>query len=213
VVDLPGYGDSLGCTPYTLEHIAAKLAHALPQQVSVCGWSLGGQVALTWAQHFPAQVQRLVLVATTPCFANRADWPHGIAAATLQEFEGGLQQDYEGTLKRFLSLQARSGDDARTVMAELRQSLFARGRPPAEVLRAGLEILLDTDLRPTVASVVQPTLLIHGDHDALVPLAAAEWLHTNLPHGSLEVVHGCAHAPFLSHQKEFVKLLTDFLHG
>ena len=210
-VDLPGYGASPVCAPYTLERIADTLASAFPQAVHVCGWSLGGQVALTWALHRPEQITRLILVATTPCFSSQPDWSSGMDADVLRAFEQGLQADYEGTLKRFLSLQARSGEDARTVMAQLRQTLFARGRPDAAALTAGLEILLHTDLRQQVRKVQQPTLLIHGDHDTLVPLAAAQWLRDHLPQARLEVVQGSAHAPFLSHGRGFIEEVTGFL--
>jgi len=211
-VDLPGYGASPASGPVTLERMADALAQTFPQPVHVCGWSLGAAVALTWALRFPEQVTRLILVASTPCFATRPDWPCGVDAAVLREFEQGLQADYEGTLKRFLSLQARSGEDARTVMAQLRQTLFARGRPDATALTAGLEILLQTDLRQHMQDVKQPTLLIHGDHDTLVPLAAAQWLRDRLPQARLEVVKGSAHAPFLSHVREFIEQVTGFLH-
>src|SRR5664279_2763498 len=48
--------------------VPQRLAAALPARVTVCGWSLGGQIALAWAQLFPAQVCRLVLLASTPRF-------------------------------------------------------------------------------------------------------------------------------------------------
>ena len=78
-------------------------------------------------------------------------------------------------------------------------------------LAAGLEILLHTDLRQQVQAVQPPTLLIHGDHDTLVPLAAALWLRDHLPHARLEVVKGSAHAPFLSHAGQFIEQVTGFL--
>jgi len=59
------------------------------------------------------------------------------------------------------------------------------------------------------------TLLIHGDRDLLSPLPAAQWLAQRLPGARLEVFHGAAHAPFLSHPNEFVETVKDCLtaHG
>ena len=213
VVDLPGYGASAVSEPYTLQHLAETLAGAFSGRVNVCGWSLGGQVALTWAQQSPQQVEELVLVGATPCFTRREGWVHGIEPDIFDTFAFNLQQDYESTLKRFLSLQARAGEDARQVMAQLRANLFTRGRPTIEVLRAGLRILQESDLRDQIASVSQPVLLIHGEYDTLAPVAAAHWLNEHLPQSKLEVVPGSAHAPFLSHRQDFIKLLVDFLRG
>ena len=212
IVDLPGYGESPTCHPYTLEQVAEILVNAFPDKVNVCGWSLGGQVALSWAKQAPDQIERLALVGTTPCFTNKKDWTSGISGEVFDAFAQNLQQDYEATLKRFLSLQARSGEDARQVMAHLRATLFARGRPAMDALQAGLRILQESDLREQIAEVRQPVLLIHGEHDTLAPVAAAHWMHANLPQALLAVVVGSAHAPFLSHRQEFEKLLSDFMN-
>lgn len=209
-VDLPGYGASPACDPCAVEEIVRELAQALPARVHVCGWSLGGQIALAWSLRCPAQVGRLALVGTTPCFAQRADWPHGIEPQVLQEFAANLEQDYAATLLRFLSLQARSGEAARAVTKRLRENLFARGQPAPEVLQAGLDILLQSDLRAEVAALQTPALVLHGAHDMLAPAGAAQWLAQNLPQARLEIIPGCAHAPFLSHPQEFLRMVTDF---
>lgn len=213
VVDLPGHGASLPSTPFTLEQLARDVAGVLPDRCDLLGWSLGGQVAMRIALDEPARISRLALIGTTPCFRQRDDWPHGMDTPTLREFAGSLEQDYEGTLKRFLSLQARGGEEARAVIARLRESLFARGRPDLTSLRGGLTILSDLDMREHVAAITQPTLIVHGTHDTLTPLPAAEWLAAHLPAAQLTVVRGAAHAPFLSHPAATLDALQGFLHG
>ena len=213
VVDLPGYGASGACAPYNLEAVARQVLVALPEHTHVAGWSLGGQVALQMALLAPARIERLVLIGTTPCFRIRAGWPHGMSDAALAEFSQGIEQNYEGTLKRFLSLQARSGEEARAVIARLRETLFARGRPTHETLRAGLKILSDLDLRADVNAITHPTLIIHGSHDTLAPSAAGAWLAQALPNAALELIQGAAHAPFLSHPQQTLKCMKRFLNG
>ena len=213
VVDLPGYGASAHQEPYTLAELARAVAQVMPQRAHVGGWSLGGQVAMRLALDFPAQVDKLVLFSTTPCFRQRADWSAALDEATMQEFARSLEQDYAGTLKRFLSLQARSGDDAREVIATLRSSLFARGEPALPSLRSGLAILHDCDLRAEVAGIQQATLLLHGTRDTLTPLAAGEWLAQCLPNSRLQLVEGSAHAPFLSHRQQTLDAMEQFLNG
>ena len=213
VVDLPGYGASPWCEPYTLEALARRVAEALPERTHVVGWSLGGQAALQWASLAPQQIGKLVLIGTTPCFGQREDWAHGMSQTMLAQFAASLEQDYEGTLKRFLSLQARSGDDARATIATLREKLFARGRPSIDTLRAGLAILSGLDMRADVAAIKHATLVIHGSRDTLTPPAAAQWLASALPRAKLEIIRGAAHAPFLSHPQATVDLVTRFLHG
>ena len=210
-VDLPGYGGSPGGDVYTLESLADSVAEVLPDAATLCGWSLAGLVALETARRFPEKVARLVLVASTPCFAQRGDWRCAMPTAVLQAFSAELEADYEGTLKRFLGLQARGDEAAKTVLRVLRDNLFLHGRPDTQALRGGLAILRDCDLRDVVSEVRQPTLIIHGDRDQLTPLAAGEWLAQALPDARLTVLHGAAHAPFLSHPDQFTQSLLA--HG
>jgi pimeloyl-[acyl-carrier protein] methyl ester esterase len=212
-VDLPGHGASPVCKPFTLEEIASELASQLPAPCAVCGWSLGGQAALAWARGAPHQVKRLALIATTPCFARRDDWPHAVQARVLHDFAREFAADYGGTLKRFLALQARGDAQAGLVMRRLRKRFLARGQPGTQALQQGLEILLGTDLRSQLHAITQPTLVVHGDRDALTPLAAGEYLSRTLPNARLAVVHGAAHAPFVGYAGKVGALLVDFFDG
>lgn len=210
-VDLPGYGGSPGGAPYTLEALADGVATVMPAGATLCGWSLGGLVALEAARRFPEKVARLALVASTPCFAQREGWECAMPPEILQAFATELDADYEGTLKRFLALQSRGDDAAKSVLRVLRDNLFQRGRPDAQALRGGLAILRDGDLRGLVGEVRQPTLILHGNRDQLTPLPAGEWLAQTLPDARLKVIHGAAHAPFLSHPDPFTQNLIA--HG
>jgi pimeloyl-[acyl-carrier protein] methyl ester esterase len=213
LVDMPGYGERAAVTPYDLPALARAVAADLPPVFDLVAWSLGGQVALTLAQLYPERVRRLVLVGVNPCFTLRADNACGIAADVLMQFGADLAVNYEMTLKRFLALQARGDEDARALLAQLRQLLFARGRPDAAVLQAGLDILLHADLRESVRSLTTPSLIIHGSFDQLAPVCAAEWLAQTMPHAQLAIIAGASHAPFLSHRAQFDSVLIPFLES
>lgn len=212
LVDLPGHGASSLVTPYALENLAQEIAATVPPRAHWCGWSLGGLVALAAARHLPQRIGKLALVAATPCFVQRDDWLCAMAPPTLRAFADALENGYEDTLKRFLSLQARGDEAAKSVLRALREHLFARGRPHPAALRGGLEILLSTDARPWMAEVRHPVLIVHGERDQLVPSPAASWLADALPNARLAVFPDAAHAPFLSHPREFAEILETFLN-
>lgn len=214
IVDLPGHGRSQPLVKATLESLAAAVAEVIPAQAAVCGWSLGAQVAMRVALDHPGRVSRLVLVSGTPRFVREGGWPFGVEREVLEAFERDLERDYEGTLRRFLALQARGSDRARDLIQTLRAQLFERGRPGLETLKAGLGILLATDLRHDVVRIAQPTLLIHGQRDLLTPPGAGRWLSTNLGNARFALLSRCAHAPFLSDPGTFCESLREFLpHG
>jgi len=208
VVDLPGYGQSPVCAPYTLVEFARTLARALPKSICVCGWSLGAQVALRWALDFPAQVKQLVLVAATPRFVCDPGWPSGIETQVLQEFAAGLRRNVPSTLKRFVSLQTHGEKNARRHSAWLRKRLFTAD---PDVLQASLQMLLETDLRGEMHEIKQPVLLLHGRKDRLVSEISARGLRQLLTRAKLEVFEDCAHVPFLTQGRNFVALVSEFL--
>ena len=212
-VNLPGYGRSVSCDPYSLDAIADRLARCLPARAMVCGWSLGGQVALTWARKARTQITRLALLATTPSFVKRPDWPHGVAPEVLAEFAASLGSDHAGTVRRFFALQSMGDAGAREVVANVRKSVLAEAPPTLDALAGGLEILGGSDLRAALPEVTQPVLLVHGDRDRLVPVASGEYLAATLPDARLEVLSGVAHAPLISGVQETGRLLREFFHA
>ena len=78
------------------------------------------------------------------------------------------------------------------------------------MLAKGLDWLRDADLRAAVPGIVTPALIVHGDCDPLMPVAAGEWLAAQLPEARLERFAGSAHAPFLADPAHFARALGDF---
>jgi len=211
LVDLPGMGFSRPIEPYHLHAVSEKISEMLPPNADVVGWSLGGQVAMRLALDHAHVLRRLVLVGSTPCFVNKADWDIGMTAETFSGFAANVNADYHKTMSQFLTLQSMGADDARATVKLLRKKFIERPVPSSQVLQKALDILLDTDLRPEIAAIRQPTLLVHGDRDSLAPVQAAHWMMQHLPQGYLRVIAGASHAPFLSNPAQFVDALIEFL--
>jgi pimeloyl-[acyl-carrier protein] methyl ester esterase len=205
---LPGYDAVSARAVSSLQVTVEYVARAAPRRCGVIGWSLGGEVALAWARRMPQQVERLALIATTPCFTGRPGWRCATAPAVLDEFGRALAADRDGTLARFVAVQAR-GDSRAQQVAGVLQQLYRSG-PSDEVLAAGLAVLSDTDLRREIARVMQPALVLHGARDCIVPAAAGRRLAQALPHARFVLLRTCAHAPFLSRPRQVATLLREF---
>ena len=211
LVDLPGMGASRPIEPYHLHALADAVAENIPGKANVLGWSLGGLVAQRIAISQPDHIRRLVLVGSTPCFVNYSTWQHGVNPAAFEDFSGKVNENYQATILQFLTLQCMGATDARSTVRQLRSALANKPAPTQATLQRALQVLLDSDLRDEVAHIRKPTLLIHGDRDTLAPLPAAHWMSKQLPAGFLRVIAGASHAPFLSHQTQFIEALTQFL--
>lgn len=211
-VDLPGHGRSPwpeGAT--TLRDLAAAIAPHVPAGAAVIGWSLGGLVALELARSRPADISALVLLATTPCFLARDDWPAGMNPAVLEGFAAGLQRDYRRTISNFLALQTWGDEHATQALRALRAGLDDHGEPDPRALAAGLQILRQADLRDQLASVAVPSLVIAGEFDRITPTDAGRELASRLPSARFLQVPKAGHAPFLSHPEAVAREVTGFL--
>ena len=214
-VDLPGHGKS----PWTSGRVTpaeqAWLLHStlspISNRYSLLGWSLGGQIALDLAAAMPAQIDKLVLVATTPRFVATPDWPYGMKLEVITKMATQLREDYQQTVRDFLDLQVRGSMDGTSVVEQMRHALSVHGEAQPEALEAGLNTLATSDLRPTLPHVRTPTLVIAGQNDRITAPGASRVLATALPDARYVEMRRAAHAPFLSHRKEFIAVLEQFL--
>lgn len=204
--DVPGYD----AAPWTTERAVDQLAAAAPRQCVVAGWSLGGQLALTWARRYPQQVKRLMLISATPRFVSAPDWPHGMAPEVFAEFSASLMRDTVTTLRRFLLLQTQGDAQARNVARQLEAALALQVLPGSGALMETLRWLQTTDLRTALPEIAQPALVIHGDRDRIAVPAAGEYLAAHLPQARLALLAGAAHLPFISDPDVVCDLMADF---
>jgi len=211
-VDLPGHGASVPPNSFTLDSVVDLLNAEFDKPVTVLGWSLGGIIAQHWAAREPKKVERLILVASTPCFSMRDGWDCGMSQETLAQFATELEKNFATTLRRFLALQVRGSENERELLSALREQLFSRGEPHLEALRGGLAILRDADLRSQLRNITQPTLVVSGERDKLTPPEASSYMAHLMPNARVVKVEGAAHAPFLSHPEIFIEHLKCFLH-
>jgi pimeloyl-[acyl-carrier protein] methyl ester esterase len=219
-LDLPGHGRSradVAILEQGIDALAALLAAELAAEaegpLQLLGWSLGGMAALALAAVAPERIARLTLVATTPCFVARDDWTHGLAPAVLENFATQLRADYRRTVHEFLELQVRGSAQAAGTLQQLQQALDAQGSATPRALAAGLGLLRSVDLRPRLAQVGMPALVIGGQYDRVTPPGAGRALAAALPQAEYREIARAGHAPFLSHADTVAAWLLEHAHG
>jgi pimeloyl-[acyl-carrier protein] methyl ester esterase len=211
-VDLAGHGRS-GWNVAHADFSAQvdALLTRLPARCTLLGWSFGGQLALEIAARAPQRIAALVLVCSTPKFAQSPDWMHGLDADARGIFRAMLQQDWQQTLSDFIWLQLRGSRNAAAAQAQLEAALLTHGAPNLAALGADLDLLDHLDLRARVSAVTQPALVLTGQHDRVTPAGASQWLADALPAARLQEIPRAGHAPFVSHVEEFAAALRSFL--
>lgn len=215
--DRRGFGDS--SRPYDgydydtfTADLAALLDHLDLRDVTLVGFSMGGgEVARYLATHGSARVSQAVFAAAVPP-ALHEDQGGGLDDDTIAEFEQGVTGDRLAFLEQFTS-DFVSANGERKVSEELRRHLWNLGSiaSPKGTLDC-IAAFGRTDFRDDVARIDVPTLVLHGDADAIVPLEVSGQRTADAIEGAqLHVFEDGPHAINASHAEEFNQALLEFL--
>ena len=114
---------------------------------------------------------------------------------------------YETTLTRFIELCVPEAD--RVHLKKWGQHILnCASQESAIALRwTGSEV----DLRGKLSEITQPTLVIHGDKDMIVPLAQGQALAAAIPKSTLLVLNGAGHVPTLTRPDVVAKAIIEFM--
>ncbi len=208
-VDLPGHGRS-SAGAVGLNNWTDAVLDAAPESAVYMGWSLGGLMCLQAAYRHPQRVRGLILVDSLPRMLRGPGWEWGMKASALSETARGLRSDYITTLQEFLMLQVLGEPGARHLVRQLRSQLLSTP-PLREGLERGLDILHEADLRAALPEIEVPVLVINGERDRMCHPEGARWMAAQLPDAETWIVSRAAHAPFLSHEREFASRVSDFV--
>ncbi len=213
LVDLPGHGQSDWQEgALELETLIENLATECPQSAYWMGWSLGGLISLAFAERYPERITKLILMSASPCFVKKEGWSYAMDPAIFQAFAESLDSNQADTLQRFLLLQARGSAHSRQTIRQLGEQLAIEQPPVAQALTAGLDLLINTDMRKQLSALQCPVKMILGDRDTLIPkemLLAAIQLQAQI-HTTL--LTGAGHAPFISQPNECQNEIEHFLN-
>ena len=144
----------------------------------------------------PRDVRALVLISSTPRFCATENFEHGLPETNLRAMQRSFARDPRTTLENFHRLCAEPAVLSSDEIAECIEKSLSLG---IETLAAGLRELREKDLRGEIARIETPVLLLHGEEDRVIPVAASRWLAKNLPNAKLVTLRGAGHDLPLRH--------------
>ncbi|MBB5760357.1 pimeloyl-ACP methyl ester carboxylesterase [Methylorubrum rhodinum] len=187
--DLPGFGLSdKPAAALTVRQLADALAAWMHEvgvkRAAFVGNSLGCEVLVELALVHPQLVDRLVLQGPTPDPEAR-----GIARQVVGFF---LIAPFERWSLAWVALTDYARSGVRRYLQTLRS-------------------MVDNHIGEKASRVFQPTLVVWGTRDHIVPYAFVTSLAASLPRGALAVIPGAAHGINYSHPEAFKAAVLPFL--
>jgi poly(3-hydroxyalkanoate) depolymerase len=210
IFDMPGIGGSpLPKRPYrpsSMAQLGARLVADLGyDKVDVAGVSWGGGIAQQFAYQYPQLCRRLVLAATSPGAIMVPGSPQAILRMATprryldKNYMRKVAPDlYGGSFRRDASLNGRHAE-----------AMFgARGMGYLYQLLA----MVGWTSLPWLSAVRQPTLILMGRDDPLVPVANGHILARLIPNSRLEVIDD-GHLFIVAQPVETARRIERFLEG
>lgn len=200
-LDLPGHGKSPGRSRQTIEALTECVqewasALDLPPAVYV-GHSMGSAIALTLAIERPQRVKALGLLGASSRLrvnpnlmgfaSNETTFPKAVTSVVEWSF----------------------GPEAPERLKELATERMLETRPT--VLHSDFLACAEFDRTECIREIKQPTLIVAGSADRMVPPRESRFLADNMPNARLEIVPDAGHMVMLEQPEEVARLLQEFL--
>jgi len=208
IFDIPGVGGSpmpsLPYRPSTVARMAKNLCEILGHdRVDVAGVSWGGGLAQQFAHQYPGLCRKLVLAATSAGWVMIPGNPNVLSKMT------NIKRYTDKGYMRSIAAEIYGGDfrnDATLI------NVHADGMRPAS--NAGYVLQLLAMVGWTSAhwlwSIKQPTLIMSGTDDPLIPVANANFLATMIPKARLELIEN-GHLFLVTRPAESAQMIEEFL--
>ncbi|SER63814.1 3-oxoadipate enol-lactonase [Lentzea xinjiangensis] len=186
--------------PFAIEDLAADvlelLDHLELRHVYYCGVSLGGMVGMWLAAHTD-RISRLALMCTTAWYPDKSLWDERIEVLSTR----GMEPLADSIVSRWFTPAFSPA-----VAARFRARLLEVD-VPSYIGCAGA--IRDMDLRPDLAKIEAPTVVIAAAQDQAAPPEFARQLADELPSSELYVVGDAAHLAVVEAPRTISVILDD----
>lgn len=213
-VDLRGHGDSekveSGHTVPQYARDVKLLIEALGLDRPVLlGWSMGVFVALDYIRQFgTGGLRGLIDVDEAASDFKWDGWEHGfLDLPTLHSLMTAVQDDKDAFIRDFVPdmfSQPQAPEDLEWMVSE-------SSKLPIGPLSAILFDQTVQDYRAVLATIDVPTLICWGEHDKVLPVSGAPYMHEHIHGSRLERFEHSGHCPFLEESENFNRVVEEFL--
>ena len=233
-VDLAGFGETplfnrSAAVGANAELVRRFIDKVFDEPVNLIGNSMGGHITVLVAADHPQLVRRAVLVdPAVPGVHVRRPEPAMLAVMATLSVPGLAESvldrrtrslGAEALVRQTLSLVCADPSRLSREIVEAHVKLTSeRERLGPQNTRAFIQATRSIGLRMAdprfwarARKVQAPTLIVHGELDRVIPLAAARELAHRLPDWKLEVLEGVGHVPMMETPAVFSRVVRDHL--
>lgn len=184
-------------TPDALvDDLFGVLDHFAIDACVLAGESLGALTCLRAVLRDPARFEGLVLIDGVPAANEERQVP----------LVRGSRSDYPATVRAFVDACVPEPDSEH--IRRWGRQILLRAEP--EAAARILESHYEQRVAPDLSQVKVPTLVIHGEQDAIIPVQIAHTVAAAIPHADLVLLEQTGHVPTLTRPQEVVDAIDSW---
>ncbi|WP_175425970.1 alpha/beta fold hydrolase [Ralstonia pseudosolanacearum] len=195
------------------DDVAAVIRALGLRQIDVLGFSLGGFQALDLTWRHPELVRKLMLLGTGPRGGNPDMEPQVLTTAPRPV------PVFEDFLYLFFGRSAQAEQAAREFWQRRHERVDQDPPSSPEVAKAQIEAnmlylprLSEDDPFAYLRSIQQPTFILNGVNDVMIPTINSFYMARNLPNAQLFIYPDCGHAAQFQCPQRFLYHAVRFLN-
>jgi pimeloyl-ACP methyl ester carboxylesterase len=216
--DNTGVGSSTGTAPDTITAMAADAARFIDglrlTTIDLLGHSMGGEIAQMLTLKRPDLVRRLVLVGTGPKGGDGMAQQDPEVAPLFSKWDE-LGEDM--WLPIMFSQSKESQVAGRAFIDRITARTVDRDIPVSDATIAAYLAAVHDWGTPAqgsfdyLSNIAQPTLVVNGNHDIVIPTINSYHLFQHLPNAELWLLPDANHGSHFQYADRFVRRVIDFL--
>ena len=183
--------------PYTLEDMAGDAIGVLDDlnidKAHICGASMGGMIAQVLAYTYPSRVLSLSLIMSTTGNPDLPQPKPEILAQFFAPVPSERDAFIEEMVKRGLLVHGTFPYDENQTR-KYRANEYDRSYYPEGITRQLAAMAVPGNLKPKLAAIRAPTLVIHGKEDPFNSVEAGKEIAAEIPGAELLILDGMGHS-------------------
>jgi pimeloyl-ACP methyl ester carboxylesterase len=184
--------------PYQLEDMMQDVVGLLDalqlSEVHVVGASMGGMIAQLMAIHYPQKVKTLTSIMSTTGYKKLPPIAKNIRKALARKPASKQHKDLmDYHIKKWQVIGSPDYPSSDAYLHEYVEGMLRRGITSKGTLRQMLAIMAAKNRQSALATLMVPSLVIHGDSDGLVDVAGGKATADAIPNAKLKIYPGMGH--------------------
>ena len=216
-IDLPGHGNNIindiSC-PYTFENwnndFSSQIENKKLDKIHLCGYSMGGRLAISFANAYPQKIESLILISSTPGMSDKYDRTERCKSDL--ELSHKIKNEFQKFINEWESLDFFSQQKIRNPEGYKIQKSIRNSQNPIQLAFAldNLGIGIMPNYWDKISKFDFPVLIVCGDEDSKF-CSIGQKMSEIIPNSQFNIVSNSGHSPQLEQPFEVANLINKFI--